>query len=59
MNNPQRKKRLHLNRQRRIIRKVCAAGVVGVLAANITISETGKNYTEKIETQKYHKWWFL
>lgn len=54
MNNPQRKKRLHLNRQRRIIRKVCAAGVVGVLAANITISETGKNYTEKIETQKYH-----
>ena len=43
-----------MNKQRKIIRKMCAAGVVGILGANLALSFTTEKYTDKLKTEEYH-----
>ena len=43
-----------MNKQRKIIRKMCAAGVVGILGANLALSFPTVKYTDKLEAEEYH-----
>ena len=45
---------MHLNKQRMIIKKMCAAGIVGILAANVATSLPAVGYTEKMGAEEYH-----
>ena len=43
-----------MNKQRRIIKKMCAAGVAGILAANVVTSMPVIKYKDEMETERYH-----